>query len=276
MTYEPPRVPTRADGGSVWDDGKPTPEELSVVDWLLTTTRATRRTLDLDRPVDLSVIEDCLDIALQAPVSHNDERWHWLIVTDPEKRAALADMYKRAWEASTAFASRRNRRISGADQSMARSQDSAIWLAEHIHEVPVMVVPCITGPSPEEKAAVWWWLMKESGISDEEMGAMNAAHWGSIFPAAWSFQLALRARGLGTVMTVMHLSMESQAAKVLELPPGVVQAGLMPVAHLTRTVFKSARRKPLETRLSYDTWHGRRPEPPIAPVHPRHNEGDQS
>ena len=210
------------------------------------------------------MVEECLQLALQAPAAHNDQRWHWIVVTDPGRRAALAELYVRAWAAATRYERRRSRRFQNVDQSVGRTQDSAHWLAEHIHEVPVLVVPCLTGLRPDDPQLTvpWGALMREGGLPDDEPGPAEAAYWGSIFPAVWSFQLALRARGLGSVMTVMHLAAEREAAALLGLPEGVTQACMLPVAQLTRTVFRPAKRHPLKTRLSYDGWGGARPGAP--------------
>jgi hypothetical protein len=108
----------RAPGGSIWDDGRPTAQELGVVDWLLTTTRSNRRTLDLERPVEPEVIEECLRVALQAPTAHNDQRWHFIVVTDPEKRARIADVYARVWEQMTRGEGRKVRRWKGDEPGL--------------------------------------------------------------------------------------------------------------------------------------------------------------
>lgn len=201
-------------------------------DELLSTTRAVRRRLDLGRPVEREVIEACLDLALQAPSGSNTQGWHWLVVTDPGKRAALAELYNRvfarAYPADAMAAP-------GVDPTQQRVWSSASYLAEHLHEVPVHVIPCIWGRPPA--------------------GGNQAGFWGSILPATWSFCLAARSRGLGTAWTSMHLVYEEEAAGILGIPyEQCAQAALIPVAYATGTDFKPAGRKPLGEIVHWDQW----------------------
>jgi nitroreductase len=210
-------------------------------DELLMTTRAVRRRLDLTRPVEREVLEDCLRIAQQAPTGSNLQNWHFVVVTDAARRAALAALYRQAWElyrgplyfrgpASAVGALGRHR-------EQARIVASAEYLAEHLHEVPVHVIPCITGRT------------------DGWPAALQAGQWAGIIPAAWSFMLAARARSLGTCWTTLHLLFEPASAMVLGIPyPAVMQAALIPVAYTRGTTFKLARRAPLDTMVHWDQW----------------------
>jgi nitroreductase len=252
----------------LWADGRPTPYELEVVDWLLTTTRSARRTLDLTRSVEPDVIRECLRIATQAPTSHNEQRWHWVVVTDPAKRAMIADVYRRAWNFDTRGGIRTQRRWRGSvrdGEDAHRNQASAAWVPEHLAEVPVHVIPCLVGRRPEEAEILREWAQYAAvrGVTFDEAQrpsalAYVAAYWASIFPAVWSFQLALRSRGLGSVLTCMHLAYEAEVAKELRLPDNVTQACLVPVAYATRTVYRPAKRIQLERRMSWNTWMGQR------------------
>jgi len=201
--------------------------DLDTVDKLLTTTRAVRKRLDLTRPVELDVVMECLDLALQAPTGSNQQTWRWLVVTDPAVRAALADLYRNlpAERPATRLGS-----VPPPEEQQARVSDSAGYLMQHIHEVPVLVVPCV-----------------------EDVG--GAAGWPpSIYPAVWSFMLALRSRGLGTVWTTLHLAKEAEAAELLGIPEGFTQVALIPVAYTTGGVFKPAARPPVEEITYWDTW----------------------
>ncbi len=204
---------------------------LETVDHLLSTTRAVRKRLDLDRPVPPEVIEECLRLATQAPTGSNRQGWHWLVVTDADKRAALAEMYRQG------FGPYMDRARQGA-QELSRVGESALWLAERLEHVPVHVIPC---------------------IEDYTKGHPHAGVWASIYPAVWSFQLALRSRGLGSVLTTLHLPRADEAAALLGLPDGVLQAGLVPVAYYTGDDFKPARRRPAEQVTSWNTWGKPRP-----------------
>jgi nitroreductase len=198
--------------------------DLATVDHLLATTRAVRRRLDLTRPVPVEVIEECLRLAVQAPTGSNRQGWRWVVVTDAEKRAALAELYRQAFGPYIS---------SGDDAPRTRVAESAVWLAERLQDVPVHIIPC---------------------IEDYTKGNPHAGVYGSIYPAVWSFQLALRGRGLGTVLTTLHLRHEREAAALLGIPDGVIQAGLLPVAYYTGEDFKPARRRPVEELTYWNQW----------------------
>jgi nitroreductase len=196
-------------------------------DELLTTTRAVRRRLDLQRPVERAMIEECIRIGLQAPTASNSQEWAFVVVTEPERRFELAKLYRLA-------AGRHYDRPEGARDRRLRSGQH---LAEHLHEVPVLMIPCI------------------SGRTDTADVYEQASQWGSIVPAAWSFMLAARARGLGTVWTTWHLKYEREASDILGIPyDDVMQTALIPVAHVLGTDFKPTKRKPVEDVVHWNEW----------------------
>ncbi|MBE1532738.1 nitroreductase family protein [Actinomadura algeriensis] len=207
-------------------------------DELLTTTRAVRKRLDLARPVPMDLIRECLEIAVQAPTGSNAQNWHWVVVTDADKRRAIGDFYRRAFAAyaeSKSFAGS----LHGDDPERGAVQrrvgDSAAHLAEHMGDVPVLVIPCL-------RAA-------------EELPAANQAGlWASLHPAVWSFALAARARGLGTSWTSLHLAYEREVAELIGIPANVRQGALIPTAYYTGDTFKPAAREPIDTVLHHDTW----------------------
>jgi nitroreductase len=216
----------------------PAPFDLAQTDKLLTTTRSVRKRLDLAAPVDLDVVQECIGIACQAPTGGNAQDWRWIVVTDPAKRAALADLYNRT--ADGYFAANRKSLGERGVTSMDSILDSSEYLAAVLHEVPVHIVPCIFG-------------------RPEEMDVFTRASWyGRIYPAVWSLILALRSRGYGTTLTTLHLPLESEAAEVLGIPPTVHQAALLPVARYTGDDFKPGRRRPVEEVTYWDTWKGPR------------------
>jgi nitroreductase len=111
---------------------------------------------------------------------------------------------------------------------------SADYLGEHMHEVPVLLIPCIEG---------------------RPANGNQAGFWGSILPATWSFMLAARERGLGTAWTSMHLAYEKEVADIIGLPyEKVSQAALIPVAYTIGTDFKAASREPLDSVLHWNRW----------------------
>jgi nitroreductase len=208
-----------------------TPFDTAVTDELLATTRSVRKRLDLARPVEPEVIVDCLRVAVQAPTASNTQQWRWLVVTDAAKRAGLAELYRQAGGAYL-----KAQAESGLVGQQKRVYDSANYLADHLHEVPVHVVPCILG--------------RVDGKGNEG----TAAFYGSIIPAAWSFMLALRSRGLGSTWTTLHLMKEQEAAALLGIPDDVTQVALLPVAYTLGTDFKPAARPPVEEITYWDSW----------------------
>ena len=212
--------------------------DLATVDHLLTTTRSVRKRLDLDRAVSPEVIEECLNLAIHAPTGANAQGWRFVVVVDAGKRARLAEIYRRAWTAI--YGGERARPVDPTDaRSVQRRRvlDSAAHLAENLHRVPVHVVPCILGRvEPDARTARW------------------AGHLGSILPAVWSFQLALRSRGLGSVLTTLHLYGEAEAAEVLGIPDTVTQAALIPVAYTKGTDFRPAPRRPASEVTYWNNW----------------------
>ena len=116
--------------------------DLSVTDTLLSTTRAVRKRLDFDRPVQPELINDCLDLSQQAPTGSNRQGWSWVVVTDNEKKTELGDMYNRGAMAYLDQAEKDAANMDDGGQT-SRVIDSAIYLADKMHKVPVMVLPCI-------------------------------------------------------------------------------------------------------------------------------------
>ena len=161
--------------------------------------------------------------------------WRWMVVTDEDKRRALAEMYRKAG-ADYLRAGQKQAEESGNRQT-ARVLDSANFLVEHLHEVPVHVIPCQKGRLPDGAAS-----------------SMAAGYFGSIFPAIWSFQLALRSRGLGTVLTTLHLAFADEAAELLGIPNDVTQCALLPVAYTVGDDFKPATRRPPEHITYWNSW----------------------
>ncbi len=205
--------------------------DIASVDELLTTTRAVRQRLDVTRPVRREVILDCVRLAMQAPTASNAQDWRWLVITDADKRAAIAEMYRSVGGEYLAHAA-----ATEADPQTRRVYRSALALTETLAQVPVHVIPCL------------------QRRFDESDRLVAASAWASIIPAAWSFLLALRSRGLGSVWTTMHLAKAQQVAELLEIPATVTQAALFPVAYTIGTDFRPASRPPPQTVTFWNTW----------------------
>jgi nitroreductase len=207
--------------------------DLAMTDALLSTTRAVRKRLDLERPVPREVVLDCIKLSMQAPTGSNSQGWRWVVVDDAEKRAALGEIYR---EAGAAYLAAGVAMTEGKGQQ-GRVMSSALWLAENMGRAPVLAIPCIEGAFPEGAPA-----------------AMLASQYASIYPAVWSFQLALRSRGLGSTLTTLHLLQAAKAAEILGLPEDVQQVAMLPVAYTVGTDFKRAERPGPETITHWNGW----------------------
>jgi len=201
-------------------------------DELLTTTRSVRKRLDFDRPVPREVVEECLALALQAPSGSNRQSWHWVFVTDPAKKAAIAEHYRECFREAYGPAV-----VPEMTETERRMWMSARYLADNFERVPVMLIPC------------QWQRVDGAGNRDQ------ASYWGSLLPAVWSFMLALRSRGLGSAWTTLHLGREEQVAELLGIPfARCAQAGLFPVAYTRGTEFRAGPRKPMDPIVHWDSW----------------------
>ena len=212
--------------------------DLASIDYILETTHSVRRRLDLTRPVDRDTVRRCLDIAIHAPSGANCQLWKWLVVTDPDKKARIGEHYQRAWDEyiiNAVFSA------PGEDPraTMQRSVSSAGYLAQHLGEVPMMIFPCIHGREVREK---------------DENPEANAILYGSIIPAAWSLMLALRARGIGSAWTTLHLSFEKACHEILGIPDDVTTAALLPVAYFTGETFHITKRTPASELTYWESW----------------------
>ncbi|WP_445169059.1 nitroreductase family protein [Mycolicibacterium sp. Dal123E01] len=208
-----------------------------TVDELLTSTRSVRKRLDFDRPVPREVLMECLELALQAPTGSNAQGWQFMFVTDPDKKKALADIYRA--NATPYLDLPKPVRGDMRDGQMDAVMDSAKYLNVNLEKAPVFLIPCL------------------EGRPDGAPAGMQASYWGSLIPAVWSFMLALRSRGLGSAYTTLHLigDGEKQAAEILGIPfEQYAQGGLWPIAYTQGTEFKPAKRLPAEQLTHWDTW----------------------
>jgi nitroreductase len=206
-----------------------TPFDLTQTDHLLTTTRAVRKRLDMARPVEPDVLVECIQIATQAPSGSNSQRWRWVVVTDRAKKEVVAHYYDLSYRE---YMAPKLAQLGPDDHATRRIIDSATFLAEHMAEVPVLVIPCVLDRPPEAD------------------GEAQAGFWG--------LQLALRSRGLGSAWTTLHLPFEKEVGEALGIPPTVTQAALLPVAYYTGDDFKPAPRRPAREITYWDEWRATR------------------
>lgn len=197
--------------------------DLASVDHVLRTTRSVRRHIDFERPIEAEVIEQCIEIATQAPTGINAENWRFLVITEPDKKAKVADLYRRAYEV-----------LSDARGGPLKPAQRA--LADRLHEMPALILVCAEGRPPANSAP------------------MQVGFYGSILPAAWSLMLALRARGLGSTWTSLLVLHEEETAGILGIPSGVSQTVLLPVGYMKGAVLKPAKRKPPREVTYWNTW----------------------
>lgn len=206
--------------------------DLAEIDRLLTTTKQVRKRLDLTRPVPRELILECIDIAQHAPMGGNLERNRWLVVDDPDLKADIAPYYQEIGrpylEANAA---------GDIDERQQRVLDSAHYLVEHIAQVPAMVI-----------------AMRLDRLPPDASSMDVAGYHGSVAPGVWSFQLAARARGLGSAWTTFHLAHERAVAALLGIPETVTQVALLPVGYYTGTTFTATRRRPAREITYFNRW----------------------
>lgn len=221
--------------------------DVASVDEALTTTRAVRRRLDLERPVDHQIILDCIDIAEQAPSGGNQGSRRWIVVRDQKLKEELAELYMAS---AGTWMIEAHDNIAGTGHPQEKVMASAAHLARHLAEVPAIVIPTVIG------------------VHD---GSGRPGLFDSVIQSVWSFCVALRSRGLGTAWTTAILSREDDIATLLGIPEGMTQIAMIPVAWTRGTDFKRAPRYPAREITYVDgfarTWeHG--PSDP-----PRHADG---
>ena len=211
--------------------------DVEQTDRLLSTTRAVRKRLDLTRPVPPDVVLDCIRLAIQAPAGGNVQHGRWVVVDDPELKEELAELYRRAFMPYIEGRKLALEKEGVQDRTTQGIVDSSTYLAQHLHEAPVLVIPCMLDRVPP----------------NAKQGLL-AGYYGSILPAVWSFQLALRSRGLGSAWTTLHLEYEAEAAAILGIPSTVTQVALLPVAYTVGTDFKPGTRRPAEEVTYWNGW----------------------
>ena len=179
-------------------------------------------------PVPDAALRRVLDAAIQAPSGGNRQPWSFVVVKDPGLRQSVADYYRRSWEESD-LRSMANH----ADASTAQVYASATFLADHMGDVPVLILAGILRSGPS--------------------GSMTTG--ASIYPAVQNLMLAARGLGLGTVITTVHRRYETEIKELLGIPEGVDTAALIPLGYpLEEKQFGPARRRPIEEVSFLDKW----------------------
>ena len=211
---------------------------LESVDIALTTTRSVRRRIDWERPVQPEVIERCIDIATQAPTGLNLEAWRFLVLTDPERKLGMAELYRKSFEQMAELRAEYARQTGTQPPALRKVHRD---LADRLHEMPALILVCMQG-RPDDT------LARQVGF------------YGSILPAAWSLMVALRTRGLGSTWTSLHLIHERETAKLLGIPDDVTQTVLLPVGYMRDAVLAPAPRKGAREVTYWNEWGAARPD----------------
>ena len=209
------------------------------IDELLTTTRSVRKRLDVDRPVDPALIRECLALAQQAPSASDSQPFHFVVMTDPDRRAAMAELIRKGIEIyATLPESLMQLHHDDPNREAARERivASVGVLLPNLERIPVWVFPCIEGSL--------------EGMPPVAISAIM----GSVVPAAWSYMLAARSRGLGTCWMNLHQMVGPAGDELLGLPKGVIQLCGIATAHTIGTDFKPAYRRPLDEIIHHERW----------------------
>ncbi len=212
--------------------------DIDAVDHLLTTTRGVRKRIDWDRPVEPEVIEKCIGISMQSPVGSLAQKRHFIVVTDPEKRRQVGDVYRKA---CYPYLEERKKLAAGLqDESEAKLISQNLVLAEYqadrMHDHPVLFILALDGRVENDEPSI------------------QAGFYGSILPAAWSLMLALRSRGIGSCWTTLHLVHEADAVEALGIPEDITQVALISAGYYTGEDFKPAKRLPAKEQIHWDRW----------------------
>lgn len=206
--------------------------DLDQTDLLLTTTKQVRKRLDLDRPVPHEELLECIDIASHAPMGGNLERNRWMIIDDADTKAKISEYFGAVGRPYLAA----NTEVRSDDRS-SKVIDSAMFLVEHLHEVPALVLS-----------------MRLDRVPEGSSTGAYAGYYGSVLPGVWSFQLAARSRGIGSAWTTFHLEHEAEVAELLGIPPSVTQVCLLAVGYYTGDSFTPAPRRPASEVTYLNRW----------------------
>jgi len=208
------------------------------------TTRAIRRFTD--EPVSDDDLMACLRAANQGPSGGNIQPWQWLVVRDPDVRARVADVYRRAYERyePALLAGLPPFRSEDDEASFHRSVRASRHLAEHMGEVPVLIAVCMPGISMT--------------LSDAEGDLDVGTPYASVYPAVQNLLLAARDRGLGTTLTTVYRIHQDELRSVLGVPERYEIVALVPMGH-PKGAFSTPRRRPVETVTRWEHWDNRTP-----------------
>lgn len=208
--------------------------DLAETDRLMMTTKQVRRRLNLDKRVPTDIVLDCIDVASRAPIGGNMQVNRWLLIDDADTKSALAALYRRT---GTDYLENGRKQVeaAGSDPTSVKVVESSIYLLDHLHQVPLMIIPVRMGRPGTEVFE-------------------QATFWGSVTPGVWSLQMALRSRGIGSAWTTLHLYHEKEANALLGIPDDFTQVALLPVAYFLGDDFAPSKRRPAQDVTYLNQW----------------------
>lgn len=199
-------------------------EELPLFE-AIRTTRAIRR-LRPD-PVPIALIRKVCEAGTFAPSGGNRQPWYFIAVTDPERRAFVAERYRTGFSSYIAPALEAAKAPDYPEQKR-RNLKAAVHLAEHLHEAPVHLF-----------VAGWTHRGREQSQA--------------LFPCIQNILLACRAVGLGASLTTVHRIFGREIDQYLGLPERVPSAALLPIGW-PKGRYGRPDRRPVDERLFVDRF----------------------
>ena len=185
---------------------------------MMSTLRAVRRLTS--EPVPDDVLQRVLQAACWAPTGGNQQPWKIIVVRSPERKQALADLYRPEWETYTGFSRRRAQKagMSGEDLAkMERTLAAGDHLAEHMAEAPALLL-FIADPA-------------KMMITDKNLDRVSMVGGGSVYTAVQNAMLACRAEGLGCTLTTLHCLREPEVKEALGIPADWATLALVPIGY---------------------------------------------
>lgn len=207
-------------------------ELISFFDEMLATTRSVRRRIDFAREVDPTLIYDCIDLAVQAPSSVGGETWRFVVLTEQNRKDAMATLYRKSFDSFLALQQAESEAQGKVVQALPPNYR---YLADRMQDFPAIIVVCREGRPPADTAG-------------------QVAFYSSVIPAAWSLMLALRARHLGTTWTTLHCRYERESAEIIGMPDDATATVVLPVGHMKDATLRRAQRSPARAVTYWNYW----------------------
>ncbi|MGE0821420.1 MAG: nitroreductase family protein [Candidatus Binatia bacterium] len=187
-------------------------------------------------PIPEDILKKIVDAGIHAPSGGNLQDWAFILVRDPELKRFIHDQYHGMWQKLATGRSR----PTNIPPAQMRMYQAAGHLAEHLPEVPVILLACARKDYPPFKNAGY------------DRASVATVH-GSIYPAVQNIMLACRALGIGTVITTIHCCFEEDLKQKLGIPAEMEVSALLPLGY-PQGNFGPTKRQPVETVIHWDRW----------------------